>query len=128
MVAEVISKKNENGRNEKKALGRTTKKRGVKRQVVTAVRFTKTEYFVVKQKALKAGLGVTVYVRSMALNGKVSAKMNEEERQFVRDLVGMSNNINQLAKKAHQEGLLKALLLFETYRDQLDFLLQKMKR
>ena len=103
-------------------------KKDVKRQVVTAVRFAKTEYFVVKQKASKAGLGVTVYIRQMALQGQVIAKMNDEERQFVRDLVGMSNNINQLAKKAHQEGLLKALLLFETYRDQLDLLLQRMKK
>ena len=62
------------------------------------------------------------------MQGQVIAKMNDEERQFVRDLVGMSNNINQLAKKAHQEGLLKALLLFESYRNQLDLLLQRMKR
>jgi hypothetical protein len=63
----------------------------------------------------------------MALNGQVIAKLNEEERHFVRQLIGMSNNINQLAKRAHQEGLLKALLSFESYRGQLDNLLQKMK-
>jgi len=63
----------------------------------------------------------------MAVKGHVQAKLNEEERQFVRQLVGMSNNLNQLAKKAHQEGLFKAWLLFETYRRQLDTLLQRIK-
>jgi hypothetical protein len=127
LVAEVIFKKMKNEEAKKKhSVGRP--KKDVKKQVVTAVRFTKTEYFVVKQKASKAGLRVTVYIRQMALQGQVISKMNDEERQFVRDLVGMSNNINQLAKKAHQEGLLKALLLFERYRDQLDLLLQRMKR
>ena len=116
-------KKEEN--NKKHKGGRP--KKDVKKQVVTAVRFAKTEYFVVKQKALKAGLGVTVYIRLMALNGEVFAKMNEEERQFVRELVGMSNNLNQLAKKAHQEGLLKAMLFFETYRNELDRLLKRVK-
>jgi hypothetical protein len=103
-------------------------KKDVKKLIVTAVRFTKVEHFIVKQKALKAGLGVSVYLRLMALNGQVIAKLSEEERHIVRDLIGMSNNINQLAKRAHQEGLLKALLSFESYRDQLDALLQKMKR
>ena len=110
----------------KKHLGGRPKK-DVKKQVVTAVRFAKTEYFVVKQKALKAGLRVTVYIRLMALKGQVNAKMNEEERQFVRELIRMSNNINQLAKKAHQEGLLKAMLFFETYRNQLDAFLKRIK-
>ncbi len=88
----------------------------------------KIEYYVVKQKASKAGLGITVYIREMALHGEVIARMSEEERQFVREIVGMSNNINQMAKKAHQEGLLKALLFFESYRTQLNELLQRVKR
>jgi hypothetical protein len=103
-------------------------KKPVKRETTTGIRFSKAEYFVIKQKASKSGLRMTAYIRQMALQGQVIAKMNDEERQFVRDLVGMSNNINQLAKKAHQEGLLKALLLFETYRDQLDLLLQRIKK
>jgi hypothetical protein len=106
--------------------GRPTKP--VKRESVTGVRFTKAEYFVIKQKASKSGLGITVYIREMALKGQVTQRMNEEERQFVRQLVGMSKNINQLAKKAHQEGLLTALVFFETHRDQFDALLQKMKK
>ena len=100
----------------------------VRRESVTGVRFTKAEYFVVKQKAAMSGLGITVYIRQMALQGQVIARMNEEERQFVRQLVGMTNNMNQLTKKAHQEGLLIAMLFFENYRNQLDVLLQKLKR
>src|SRR5688500_11884957 len=92
----------------------------VKRESVTGVRFTKAEYFIIKQKASKTGLGITVYIREMALKGQVTERMNEEERQFVRQLVGMSRNINQLAKKAHQEGLLTALVFFETHRNQFD--------
>lgn len=53
--------------------------------------------------------------------------MSEEDRQFVRQFVGVSNNLNQLTKKAHQEGLLTAVMLFEKYRNQFDEFLQKMR-
>ena len=68
---------------------------------------------------------MTTYIRQMAINGKITPRMNEEERQFVRQLVGMANNLNQLTKKAHQEGLLTAVLMFEKYRNLVDELLKK---
>ena len=103
-------------------------KKQVKRETITGVRFTKTEYYVVKQKASKCGIGITLYIRQMALHGKILPRMNEEERQFVRQLVGMANNLNQLTKKGHQEGLLTAVLMFEKYRNIMDELLEKLKR
>ena len=102
-------------------------KKSVTREIIKGVRFTKVEYFVIKQKASKAGIGITLYIRQMALQGKIISRLNEEERQFVRQLVGMANNLNQLTKKAHQEGLLTALMMFEKYRKQIDELLEKLK-
>ena len=103
-------------------------KQTIKKDTVTGVRFSKLEHFVVKQKASKAGLGISVYIREMALNGQVIARLSNEERQFVRAALGIANNLNQLTIKAHKEGLLKALLLFETYRNQFDELLQRFKK
>lgn len=96
-------------------------------RTVTSLRLTKVEYYVIKSNATKAGLRVTAYIRQMAINGKVTARLNEEERQFVRELVGISNNLNQLTKKGHQEGLLTAVLMFEKYRNMIDELLEKFK-
>lgn len=106
--------------------GRPTK--AVKRESVTGVRFTKSEYFIVKQKAVKVGLGITLYIRQMALHGEVRMRMSEEERRAVRQLIGMNNNLNQLTKRAHQEGILTAMLLFENYRTALDQLLNQFKK
>ena len=86
------------------------------------------EYFVIKQKALKAGMHLTNYIREMALNGNVTARIGEEERHFTRQLIGISNNLNQLAKKAHQEGLLTAMMHFEKYRNIIDELLEQLKQ
>lgn len=102
-------------------------KKLVRRERTTGIRFTKTEHFIVKEKASKAGLKMTAYVRQMAINGMVKSRLTEDESRFVRQLVGMSNNINQLTKSCHEEGMLKAMMYFERYRNQIDYLLQKLR-
>ncbi len=124
MVAKEISEMMESEK--RNSGGRPTKT--IKRESATGVRFTKVEYFVIKQKALKAGMRVTNYIREMALNGSVITRTSEEERHFIRQLIGTSNNLNQLTKKAHQEGLLTAIMHFEKYRNAIDELLEQLKR
>ena len=102
-------------------------KKPVRKESATGVRFSKAEYFIVRQKALKAGLKVTAYIRQMAVEGKVNAAMSEEERQSVRQLAGMANNLNQLARKAHEEGLMKAMVMFRSFIEKLDGQFQKIK-
>jgi hypothetical protein len=62
----------------------------------------------------------------MAIHGQVSNRLSEEERHFVRELIGMSNNVNQLAKNSHREGMFRTMLYFETFRNQIDPLLKKL--
>jgi succinylglutamate desuccinylase len=114
----------ERGRENKMQGGRPAK--SIKKDIRTAIRFSKTEYFIVRQKALKAGLKVSAYVRQLAIEGLVSNRLSEEERHFVRQLIGVSNNLNQLAKNSHQEGMLKTMFYFESFRDQIDSLLKKL--
>jgi hypothetical protein len=114
------------GEQNKHAGGRP--KKPVKRETVTGVRLSKVEYFLVKRKAEKAGLGITVYIRQMALTGQVIGRMSEEDRKIIRQFVGISNNLNQLTKKAHEGGLLTAIMLFEKYRNTFDEFFEKMRK
>ena len=87
--------------------------------------FTETEYFMVEQNASRAGIKISSYIRQMALTGKITPRLNEEERHFVTQLIGMANNLNQLTKLGHQDGLVTAAMMFEKYRKQIDELLKK---
>ena len=118
MICEAIKIKQKNGR----------PKKAVKKEIVRSVRFSKTEYFIVKQHASKSGLKITVYIRQMALQGQIIARLSEEERQFVRQLIGMANNLNQLTKMGHQEGFITSVLMFEKYKNVIDELLEKLKK
>lgn len=104
--------------------GRPTK--SVKRDIIKGIRFTKVEYYVVKQKASKAGKNITAYIRHVSLQQKIQLSLSEEERHFVRQLIGMANNLNQLTKKAHQEGLQEIAIVLEQYKKLMDELLEKL--
>lgn len=117
-MEEIKQKKIKGGRPEKQ----------VKRQQMVCVRFTKTERFIVAQKAEKAKLTLSNYIRESALHASVKAKLSEEERHFFRQFTGLANNINQMAKLAHQEGLFSALFRFENDLKQIDNALKRFKR
>ncbi len=118
MVISEESKKKHTGGRPKKANGREINK---------GVRFTKSEYATIKEKAYQAGIKISSYLRQMALNGEIMARLNEEERFFVGQLIRMANNLNQLTKLGQQDGSFTAVMMFEKYRIQVDELLNKIR-
>lgn len=99
----------------------------VKKEITVGTRFSKIEHFVVKQKASRSGLKPSEYIRQAAFACTIKAGITEEERQFVRQLVGMANNLNQLTKLANQHGFLRIVLHFEDLRNKIDGLLKELK-
>jgi hypothetical protein len=96
---------------EKRKGGRPAK--AIKRDFSTGIRYTKQELLIVKAKANDAGLKITVYIRESSVTGHVIARLTQDEKMQLRALSGIANNLNQMAKKAHQEGLVKAAISFE---------------
>jgi uncharacterized protein (DUF1778 family) len=111
-------------RKKKQKAGRRLK--DIKKEVRAAVRFTKSEYFIVKEKAGIAGTSVSNYIRKVAINADIKYRLTDEERQLVRQLAGMSGNINQVAKCFHKEGTMSGIAFFERYRTQIDAILKKL--
>jgi len=109
----------------RKKAGRPAKT--IRKEIRACVRFTRPEYFVVKEKAAKAGLNASAYIRQLAIFATVRNRVTDEERQFIRQLIGMANNLNQLAKCCHQEGALRAMMYFEAWRADVDVVLKKLR-
>lgn len=82
---------------------------------------------ILQQKASKAGLNISELIRQAAIYGKVIARQTEEERHFTRQLAGMANNFNQIAKVAHQEGMTSTHRDFELYLHLVNHLLSKLQ-
>lgn len=109
----------------KKNIGRPVKV--IKREIRAAIRFSKNEYFIIKEKAAKAGVKPSEFIRQTAIYSTIKTRLTEEERQMVKALVAMANNLNQMAKACHQQNMLSALHQFQSELKQIDTILKKLK-
>ena len=99
----------------------------MKKEIRAAVRFSRQEYFILKEKSKQAGVKVSEFLRDSAFRSRIVPRLSEEERGFIRHLIGMSANINQVARACHREGVFEAAQFFERYRSEMDAVLVKLK-
>ncbi|RYE89129.1 MAG: plasmid mobilization relaxosome protein MobC [Cytophagaceae bacterium] len=81
-------------------------KKVVKRDAVLVVRLTQIERMLIAGRAREAGMSPSEWFRKSAKTARVMARFSAEDAAILRMLSGMANNLNQLTKLAHQEGLL----------------------
>lgn len=80
-------------------------RKATKRETHLGFYVTATESTLIKAKAQRAGVKVADYLRDLALKGKVRQTHTPEEIQHFRNLTGIANNLNQLTKEAHKQGM-----------------------
>ena len=81
-------------------------KMNVRRELQVKVRLTATEHFMVAARAKEAGMKISDWFRAATKAARVVARLKPEDLQIMRMLTGMANNLNQLTKLAHRDGLL----------------------
>ncbi len=75
-----------------------------KKYTLPPVRLGTNDFHVVKTMAKHAGLSLTEYQRQMILHGKVVERLSPEHMDIYRQLAGIGNNQNQLARQANTYG------------------------
>jgi predicted RNA-binding protein with PIN domain len=104
--------------------GRPKKARKQEKHIGYAV--TMAQYFIIQQKAAKANVNMSDYMRQTAIFGYVKARWTAEERQMVKELIDMSNDIHQLADLASKEGAAGTALYFTNTRNTIDEIIKKL--
>ncbi|WP_051293357.1 plasmid mobilization protein [Olivibacter sitiensis] len=97
-----------------KETGGKKRKRGRPKKVITrsgslVVRMTPTERLVVAGKARNAGMRISDWFRRAAKVAVIKPRLSKEETGYLRTLSGMANNLNQLTKLAHTNGLVSLM-------------------
>lgn len=85
-------------------------KKKVKRETDIRIRLTAAEKFLIENKAKAAGMRASNWIRAAAKSAKVIPRLTAPDLEILRMLAGLANNLNQLTRKAHQEGLLSVAL------------------
>jgi hypothetical protein len=84
--------------------GRPKAVKGKARTKTISTRLTLAEWKTIMKRITNAGKKPSHFLRELLLYGKVVAARTQEDRQQIRMLEGGCNNLNQLAKMAHQQG------------------------
>jgi len=75
----------------------------LKRTKIFRVRLSFAEHALIKRKAKDAGRTASRFVREAALGVEIKPrKLTDEEKQHYKTLVGLANNMNQIAKRYNQ--------------------------
>jgi len=104
-----------------KTKGRPPKER--KQEKFVGFFVTKVQYFVIQQKAAKAGVNISDYMRQAAVNAQVKVKWTEEERSAVRQLIGMAGEIHRIVEIAERQGATQAAVVFLSHRGGMGFII-----
>ena len=85
--------------------GRPAVSKGLARTETMSTRMTVAEKMITVNKAKTAGKAPSVYMREASLYGEVKPARTKEDRQQIRMIEGGINNLNQLTRLAHLEGV-----------------------
>ncbi len=86
--------------------GRPRAAKGKVRTKTLSTRLSVAEWKIVMKRIADAGTRPSVYLRKVLLSGRVVAARTQEDRRQIRMLEGGCNNLNQLARLSHQQGVL----------------------
>jgi hypothetical protein len=77
-----------------------------KKSFKISVSVTEKDKLIIERLANKAGMDVSPFMLSAALNKKISPPLQQFDRLSLAQLAGMANNLNQMAKHANIAGFL----------------------
>ena len=81
--------------------GRPRKPESEQRLQPVKVYFDEQSYRKLLNKRRRTGMSLSTLVYELTVNGYVKEPFTKEETSLLRSLIGMSNNLNQLAHEAH---------------------------
>jgi hypothetical protein len=106
--------------------GRPTKGASEKKSYKVSLKMATEEYYSLKSKARSAGISLSEYLRQTVGKSEVKQRLSPEHLGYIRQLSGMANNINQIARKANAAGYVEACKEWGNRIDVLDNILKMM--
>lgn len=115
------------GSNAKKRVAGRPKK-AVKRDRFLIVRLNPAEYLMITGRAEKASMKPSGWLRRAAREATIIPRFTAEEMGLLKAFAGVANNLNQLTKLAHAQGLLRLVTALRDLMGQAARLMEKLSR
>lgn len=86
---------------------------------------TSLEELAIKKRAERAGLNLSDYCRQIVLTGQAQVRLTPAENAVLNQVAKLGNNLNQIAHKAHADGIRSIALEAQRLLRQLSEILDK---
>lgn len=84
--------------------GRPKKTFGQKKTYRINIKLITEDYYSLLDKVKKSGVNLSDFVRDCLKKGYVRERLSVEQVGYIRQLSGIANNLNQLARRANREN------------------------
>lgn len=105
--------------------GRPTKSLAEKRKYRLSLKLNTVEYFELKKKARIASKNRCEILREFILKGEIQQRISPGELHLQKQLAGMANNLNQLTRLAHLQGVNSLKSISEKLLAEIDEILKQ---
>lgn len=78
----------------------------VKKERRVSIRLTDAEFYVLMRRSREAGMNLAQFIRDAAIKAKIIARPQLKDHTFFREVIGISTNLNQVAKAVNRQGIL----------------------
>lgn len=99
-----------------------------KREKVVRVYLSAAEHQQATRKAAAIKKSLPEYGRAVILNGHVKAIDTPQAQEEKRKLIGLSNNVNQLARQAHLQGMKQIVAQLDAMIQEINEIIKKYNR
>lgn len=113
--------------NSTKKGGRPAKSLAEKRKYRLSLKLNTNEYLGLKSKAKTAGKNRCDFLRELIFSSEIKQQFSPEQNDVFRKMAGMANNVNQLMKLAHVQGVWFVETSVKKLMVELDELLKQIK-
>jgi len=105
----------------------TLQKHTAKETFRLCVSLNREEYERITAAAAQGGIGRAAYVRAMVFQGRLIARLTDEEKALFREMIAVSRDLSRLTKMAEEQGMSGMQPLLTSYCESVDKLLNKIK-
>lgn len=106
--------------------GRPKKKLGEKKIYRINIKLGTEEYYSLLSKVKKAGTTRSDFIRACLKKGYVKERLSAELVGYIRNISGMANNLNQIARQANTQGYMVVRDQLVQFTERFDNLLNKL--
>lgn len=107
--------------------GRPTKPPSVKKSYKITIKMDTEEYYSLRGNAGVAGMNRSEFIRRCIRSSEIKQRLSPELMGHIRQLCGMANNINQIARTANAAGYYEVHMRCLAINQRLDGVIKKIE-